>query len=245
MQNKSRELEVAIQVALVAGKVLEKYFETELEHLTKEYRTIVTVADRESEEVIKKIILSEFPEHSIFGEETGHTKNKSNFTWHIDPVDGTRNFANGIPLFAVSIALEENGEVIVGVIYSPEIKNALFYAEKGKGAYQNGKKIFVSKDNEKKGIVTVASFIQEENVKLMRALRNSLPGIVVGTTQIGFSTYDFAAGTLLVQEAGGKITNLEGKPWKFPENYFIASNGVFHDLLVEEVQKQIKKVWPK
>ena len=268
MQNKSRELEVAIPAALEAGKILEKYFETELEHLTKEDRTIVTVADRESEEVIKKIILSEFPEHSIFGEETGHTKNKDEYTWHIDPLDGTRNFANGIPLFAVSIALEENGEVIVGVIYSPEIKNALFYAEKGKGAYQKEKKIFVSKDDEKKGIVTVASFMQEENLKLMRALRHSLPGIVVGsirnmgctaldlaymargslegTIQIGFSTYDFAAGTLLVQEAGGKITNLEGKPWKFPENYFIASNGVFHDLLVEEVQKEIKKIsWSK
>ena len=258
---------MAIQAALEAGKILEKYFDTEIERLTKEDKTIVTLADRESEDKIKNIISVAFPTHSILGEETGLIKNRSDFTWHIDPIDGTRNFANGIPLFAVSIALEENGEVIVGVIYSPEIKNALFYAEKGKGAYQNGKKIFVSKDNEKKGIVTVASFIQEENVKLMRALRNSLPGIVVGSTrnmgctaldlaymargslegtiQIGFSTYDFAAGTLLVQEAGGKITNLEGKPWKFPENYFIASNGVFHDLLVEEVQKQIKKVWPK
>src|SRR3989338_2494493 len=94
---KSKELEVAIQATLEAGKILEKYFETEISRTVKD--------DKEAEDVIKKIILNAFPHHSILGEETGMTQNENENIWYIDPIDGTRNFANHIPLFAVSIAL--------------------------------------------------------------------------------------------------------------------------------------------
>jgi|SRR3989344_1718559 len=256
MQNKSKELEIAIKAALEAGKILEKYFETEILKEFKEDTSIVTLADRESEEIIKKIISKAFPSHSILGEETGMTENKSDYVWHVDPVDGTRNFANGIPLFAVSIALAYKNEVIAGVVYNPATRS-IFYAEKGKGAYLNDKKINVSKDNREHAIVTACSSQKDADKTLNKELLYFFPKNLVRTVrdlgctalelayvarggleanvQLGLSTYDFAVGTLLVQEAGGKITKLDGSPWKFPESYFIVSNGVFHDQLVEEV----------
>src|SRR3989344_6519683 len=145
MQNKSPELEVAIKAALEAGKVLEKHLQTEIFKGIKDDKSISVLADGESEEVIKKIIGEAFPEHSILGEETGMTQNSEHYVWHIDPVDGTRNFAHGIPFFAISIALLHKEELQVGVVYNPATKS-LFYAEKGKGAYLNDKRIFVSKD---------------------------------------------------------------------------------------------------
>ncbi len=266
MEKKSKELEMAIHAALEAGKILEKHFETEILQDAKEDQSITTLADKESEEVIKKIISNAFPTHSIFGEETGMTVGKSDYVWHVDPIDGTRNFANGIPLFAVSIALVINGEVVEAVVYGPATRS-LFYASKGKGAYLNDKKISVSKDGPNRAIVTISPSQKDEDKKLVRELLYHFPKNVIRSVRdlgcaalelayvarggleanvdIGLFTYDFTAGTLLVQEAGGKITNFDGSPWKFPANYFIASNGVFHDVLVEEVRKQKEKLGMK
>jgi len=262
MENKSKELEVAIEAALEAGKVLKKYFDTKLFREFKEDASVVTVADKESEEVVKKIISGYFPDHSILGEETGHTQNTSDFTWHIDPLDGTTNFSNGLPIFAVSIALEKGQELVVGVIHNP-ITHNLFYAEKGKGAFFNNEKVLVSSDDESKGTVTIASSRDKEIKKLVRNLLCSLPDkiknerylgsaalelayVARGGTEaifnIGTQTYDFAAGALLVLEAGGKITKLDGTAWEFPDNHFLASNGIVHNTLVEEIQIQIKKL---
>ncbi|MCH7955159.1 MAG: inositol monophosphatase [Candidatus Marinimicrobia bacterium] len=220
------------------------------------------LADRESEEIIKRIILESFPEHSILGEETGMTKNKDEYVWHIDPLDGTRNFANGIPVFAISIALIYEDAVFVAVVYNP-ITQSLFYAEKGQGAYLNNKKIYVSTDDKEHSIVTVSPGKLDVNKKLFLELYYNLPksvrsmrnlgctaielayiarGGIEANIQLGLNTYDFAAATLLVQEAGGKITKLDGSLWTFPENKFIASNGVFHDILVSEIKKQKVKL---
>lgn len=265
MENKSRELEIAIKAALKAGKILERYFETEILKEFKEDNTPVTLADTESEEAIKRIILEAFPSHSILGEETGMTGSGSEYVWHIDPVDGTRNFANGIPLFAVSIALVQKDQVLIGVVYNPATQS-LFYASKGKGAYFNDQKILVSTDDINHGIVTVSPGKKSIEKQLLLELYYAIPKVVrsgryLGCTalelayvarggteaniQLGLSTYDFAAGTLLVQEAGGKITTLEGGEWKFPNNHFIASNGLFHDLLITEVKKGKEKLGMK
>lgn len=263
MENKSQELETAIKAALEAGKVLEKYFETEILKEFKEDKSIVTRADKEAENIIKKIIEDTFPDHSILGEETGLTKNKSVYTWHIDPIDGTRNFANGIPLFAVSIALVYQDKVKVGVVYNPATRS-LFYAEEGKGAYFHDKRIFVSKDAPEQAIVTIAPGRRKTDGELFRELyyhikkdvaRSSRDlgctavelayvarGGIEANIQLGLETYDFAAGVLLVEEAGGMITRLDGSAWRFPENEFIASNGIFHDKLVEAVKKQKEKL---
>lgn len=265
MEKKSKELEIAILAAKEAGKVLEKYFETGILREFKEDKSVVTLADKESEEVIKKVIFEAFPDHSIFGEETGLTENGGSYKWHIDPLDGTKNFANAIPIFAVSIALEHKGRLKVGVVYNPPTKN-IFYAEAGKGTYCNDKRIYVSKDDKEKSVVSCSTGEGDD----IRILRNELyynfarprgfvrtlrdlgssamelayvaRGGLEANVQLGLKTYDFAAGVLLVEEAGGKITNLEGDEWKFPENYFIASNGIFHDLLVKEIKNQKQKL---
>lgn len=263
MKNKSKELQIAIQAALEAGKILERHFETDIFKEFKEDTSIVTQSDKESEEIIKKILARDFPDYSIIGEETGMTKNSGVRTWCIDPIDGTRNFANGIPFFAISIALINEKEPIVGVIYNPTTKS-LFYAEKGKGAYLNDKKIHVSKDGADKALVTAASGRKPEDLKIRRNLMRDLPDKVVssvrdfgctaldlsylarGSTEadikFGLAVYDMAAGILLVKEAGGMITNSDGDPWKLSDTSFIASNGVFHDVLVNEVQKQMEKL---
>lgn len=259
MENKSKELQIAIKAALEAGKVLEKYFETEILKDVKEDKSIVTLADKESEDIIKKIIFEAFPDHSILGEETGMTRNGHEYTWYIDPIDGTRNFANAIPLFAVSVALEYQNNIIVGVVYNPATKS-VFYAEKGKGAYWNDKKIRVSKDDSTRAILVSGKGRSDEDRKISRLLMHKLPEKFTGLTvrdigscaldlaflarggfevsiELGLTGYDFAAGVLLVLEAGGIITNFDGKPWQFPDNHFIASNGVFHDSLLAEIQK--------
>jgi len=240
---KSKELKVAIKAALKAGKIIEKYFETEILKEFKEDKSIVTLADKESEDVIKKIILKAFPEHSILGEETGMTGKKSEFVWHVDPVDGTRNFAHGIPIFAVSIALVCDDKVILGVVYNPASRS-LFYAELGKGAYMNDKRIFVSKDGREHSMMTISPSRKENDKNLMRELFYSLPKIVgptrnLGSTaielayvsrggleaniQLGLETYDFAAGTLLIQEAGGNARGKQKKEEKtLKDKYKIA-----------------------
>lgn len=264
MEQKSKELEVAIHAALEAGKILEKYFEAEITHHTKDDKSMATAVDGEAEEVIKEIILKEFPDHSIMGEETGHTENKGKHTWYIDPLDGTKNFVKHFPLFAVSIALEREGEVALGVIYNPAIKS-LFYCEKGKGAYLNDAKISVSKNDLKHSVLCAGKGSDTLDRKLCRELMSTLPielpgltfrdigctamdlAFVAGGTfeagiHVGLRGYDFAAGTLLVQEAGGKIINFDGTVWKFPDRHFFTSNGIFHEALLEKIKKQKSKL---
>jgi myo-inositol-1(or 4)-monophosphatase len=264
MEKKSPELEVAIKAILEAGKVLEKHLQTEIFKGIKDDKSISVLADGESEEVIKKIIGEAFPEHSILGEETGMTQNSEHYVWHIDPVDGTRNFAHGIPFFAISIALLHKEELQVGVVYNPATKS-LFYAEKGKGAYLNDKRIFVSKDGIERSMITVNRSKNAEDEKLFRELMHDLPmgrtvasvrdfgctaldisyvaqGAMEAVISLGLHTYDFAAGLLLALEAGGKITTLDGSAWRFPDNHFIISNGVFHDVLVNAVKQQKEKL---
>ena len=264
MENKSPELEIAIKAALEAGKILEKYFDTEIVGKTKDDSTIVAEADGEAEEAINKIILAAFPRHSIMGEETGHTNNQGEHTWYIDPLDGTKNFIKHLPLFAVSIALEYKNEIILGVVYNPGTQS-LFYAEKGKGAFLNDKKISVSKSDLKHSILCAGKGNKDTDRKLSRTLIYSLPDALPGLTvrdigctaldlaylasggfeagiHVGLRGYDFAAGTLLVQEAGGKIINFDGSMWKFPDRYFSTSNGVFHDKLIEEIKRQKEKL---
>ena len=267
MQNteeKSKELSVAIEAALEAGKILKKHLQAEIFKGIKDDKSISVIADGESEECIKKIISKAFPSHSILGEETGMTGNGSDYVWHVDPVDGTRNFAHGIPFFAISIALFNNQDLQIGVVYNPAAES-LFYAEKNKGAYLNYKKIFVSKDDRERSMVTANRGKNPSDQKLFRELMHDLPmsgavasvrdfgctaldlcyvaqGAMEACISLGLNSYDFAAGVLIVQEAGGKITTLEGLPWKFPDNHFVVSNGVFHDLLVDEVKKQKDKL---
>ena len=246
-------LETAIEAAKEGGKILEKYFETNLQRETKEDSSIVTIADRETEDKIVEIIKAKYPEHGFLGEEGGETDTGSEYSWVIDPLDGTRNFVNGIPIFAISIALLKGNEHIASVIYNP-LTDAMFSAEKGKGSFCNGYQFHVSAQDARTALVTIGTSIKKENKELVaKFFSNALNYVAAvrylgsaalelaylarggteGFINIGTKKWDYAAGTLLVLEAGGTITDFEGNPWDLSKDYFLASNGIIHPELLE------------
>jgi len=203
--------------------------------------------------VVKKV----FPDHSILGEEEGHEDLSSNYRWIIDPLDGTTNFINGIPIFAVSIALEKDGDMLTAAVYNP-VTDSLFYAEKTKGSFWNDEPIRVSNEKEATAMFTIGrSRIPkdiDDALTLYTSLRTPLKyGRILGSAalemaylarggtegyiNLGTKLWDYAAGTLLIEEAGGVISDLQGKPWTKNEQYFVASNGKIHQTLLKEIQK--------
>lgn len=247
-------LDVAKSAAEEAGKVLSEVFEiVGMERELKEDKSFVTVADKKSEEIIVSRLTAAFPDHGILGEE-GHNINPgAEFQWVIDPLDGTANFVNGIPIFAISIGLVRNGEPYIGVIYNP-VTRSLYAGEKGKGVTYNGKETKVSKQEADKGVVTIGYGGKDKararnlpgkasaffkSTRILGSCSLELGYLARGGTEgficMSLSKWDFAAGALLVQEAGGKITTLDDKPWTLETNSFIASNGVAHPSLVKLV----------
>lgn len=249
-------LNVVVEAAQKAGEVLAHYFEmTALEREVKDDKSFCTRADRESEEIIVSILKKTFPGHGIVGEEgTNHNPN-TRLQWIIDPLDGTNNFVNGIPLFAVSIALLENNTPILSVVYNP-ITRSLYSAEKGNGMIYNGKSARVSDQTADAGIVGFGPGGKEGKQKLDRIFTNAtlyfkskrylgataleLAYLARGGTEaficLGLKKWDYAGGALLIQEAGGTITDFQGKPWTLDQNFFIASNGVAHNDLIKVMQ---------
>ncbi len=244
-------LHTATEAAEKAGKILEGYFETTgLERTEKDDKSFVTKADTEAEELIVSLIRERFPDHGILGEEGSEVNPEAEYQWVIDPIDGTRNFTNGIPLFAVSIAVLYRGEPVIGVVYNPAT-GSLYAAEKGKGATFNGSPMRVSVQEAKKGLVTfgpgqgdakekLRTFFQNgesyfRSVRYLGCTALELAYVARGGTEgfvcIGLKPWDYAAGRLLILEAGGTITDYEGKECGIEQNYFIASNGVAHEAL--------------
>ena len=243
MDENKKILEVAKEAARKGGEVILKYFNEEVEFLQKEDKTFVSIADEESEKEIRKIILKIFPDHVINGEEKGKI-GTGNIIWHIDPLDGTSNFKNKIPIFCVSIGVEREGEFIIGVIYNP-ITNELFSALEGGGAFVNEKKINVNKEDISNGITVIdASFsgekgrikvnLQKEIIKISPRLRmigsNALQlaeiskGTYVCSVSDHIDTYDFAAGIVIVKEAGGIVTDQFGDKPSTNSKIIISSN---------------------
>lgn len=236
-------LRVAKLAALRGGEIILKYFNQEIEYEQKADKTFFSIADKESEEEIKKIILSTFPNHSMIGEESGKTNN-SEYIWHVDPLDGTSNFKSKMPYCCVSIGLEHNSKFILGVIYNPFSKE-LFYAQDGEGAYLNDKKIKVNKESLKEGIIVIdSSFsgkrgeikanIQKELLPISSRFRmtgsNALQlaelakGVYVASISDSISSYDFIAGIVIAKEAGAIITDQFGNIPNTNSKVIIASN---------------------
>ncbi len=245
-------LQTAIEAAKKGGEVLLRYFETELQHEVKNDTTFVTKADRESEAVILSILKKKYPKHSYLAEESGELQGNSLYAWVIDPLDGTANFVNGLPLWAISIAFLHNGRVMGAVVYNPLLE-FLIHAERGKGLFCNGVQRKVSTQGKEAAMISVGvgkgSEIKSKLISLLREAPNYVKtyryvgtaalelallarGGTEGFVCLGNSKWDYAAGTLLVEEAGGKITDLRGNPWHLNENFFVASNGVVHDDLL-------------
>ncbi|RBL93750.1 inositol monophosphatase family protein [Chitinophaga flava] len=237
-----------------SGKILQQYFNGRFEVSSKStVNDLVTEADKKSEAVIIEVIRSAYPDHFILSEEVGEIKTDSTIKWIIDPIDGTVNFANGIPLCCVSIGVEKEGEMILGAVYNP-FMNELFVAEKGKGATLNDKPIHVStKTNVATScLVTGFPYKWEESENdplnvLGNVIKQGIPVRRLGSAAIdlcwvacgrfdGFwehhlQAWDSAAGYLLVEEAGGKVTDFSGNKYSPYQKQILATNGHIHSAL--------------
>lgn len=241
--------------AVQAGAAqLQHYFNGEFKISNKEgVNNIVTEADAAAEKAIIEVIQQHFPDHFILSEEVGEIKTDSEYKWIIDPIDGTVNFSNGIPLCCVSIALEKENTIILGAVYNPFI-NELFFAQKGMGATLNGKKIRVSeKETVLKSCLVTGfpyTYLDSPNGPIQvfeKLIRKGIPVRRLGSAAIdlcwvaagrfdGFyehqlQPWDCAAGFLLVEEAGGKITDFEGNDYNVYQPQIIATNGKIHEEL--------------
>ena len=244
-------LTTAIDIAREAGALLAQLSKRHHEISYKRPSDIVTEADRKSEALIIERLRSYFPKHGIVGEEGGGQKTDSDYIWYVDPLDGTTNFAHGFPVFCVTLGLAYRGEPIAGVVYDP-MRDELFTAEKGQGAYLNHKRIHVSKIDTlgesllATGFPPFATNQHDLNLEfyfrftqlshgIRRAgsaaldLSSVAAGRFEGFWELKLNPWDKAAGALLVMEAGGRVTNLAGGPFNLLEDDIFASNSRVHE----------------
>lgn len=253
--NLTKEKRVMLQAAKQAGKVLLKYYGKNEKIKEKSNKSLVSKADIEANKAIIKIIKRNFPQHSILSEETPFLDNKSDFKWVIDPLDGTHNFLHRIHLFGTSIALEYKKEIVLGVLHFPLLKLTAI-TEKGKGAFLNGKRIKVSNrkklshsfiafeyayTNRKEKVGFLEKFIRKPIdlrnfgsaiYDLLLVACGKCDGFVILSTH----EWDVAAGFLIVEEAGGKITDLNGSRWNVHEDKFVISNKKLHKQILKFVK---------
>jgi myo-inositol-1(or 4)-monophosphatase len=245
-----RFLEVASETAREAGKLLLAEFARPPQITYKGEVDLVTQADGRSERAIVERLRREFPEHAIVAEEgSGHAAD-SQYCWYVDPLDGTTNFAHGYPCFAVSIALAKGGALLAGVVYNP-ISDEFFAAERGAGATLNGKAIHVSAIDTLATSLLVTGFpahkrSQNANIHYywdftLRShgvrrdgsaaldLASVAAGRFEGFWEFGLKKWDTAAGVLLVEEAGGRVSDFHGQPYPLGGPVLLASNGKVHE----------------
>ncbi len=247
-----------IKATEAAAKIIKENFDTSFTISNKEgINNLVTEVDHKSEEAIINIIKNDFPDHFILSEEAGAIVQDSEYKWIIDPIDGTVNYANGIPICCVSIGIEKDGKMIMGAVYNPFI-NEFFLAERGCGATLNDRKISVTTKTEviKSCLVTgfPYTYVNDENGPLQvfeKFIKKGIPVRRLGSAAIdlcwvaagrfdGFyehqlSAWDSAAGFIIVEEAGGKVTNLKGETYNPYQPGLIATNGLIHDEIVRIV----------
>ncbi len=253
-------LERAKQAAVAAGRLIKDHAgkARSIQSKAGQETNLVTELDREAESLIIKTLLTSYPDHDILAEESGSHNHKSDYRWVIDPIDGTTNFAHGLPIFCVSIGLEYQGDILLGVIYDPT-RDELFTAERGKGAFLNGNPISVSDTASLIQSVLVTGFAYNvsstrENIdhfqnflleaRAVRRLGSAAldlcyvaAGRLDGYWEMSLNPWDMAAGVLLVQEAGGKFTDLEGRPSTIHNKKILVSNGRIHDQMVGVLRK--------
>lgn len=243
-------LDIAIEAAQEAGKILMRHYGKAITEYKNKYfdsGSIITQADIGSEKKIIKILKKNFPKHNIFSEEKIQENNGSAYTWHVDPLDGTSNFARNIPLFGVSIGLVKNRRSILGVLYFPAL-DLLVRAEKGKGAFANNRKIKISARNLRESLYYSGGYhkgrLQFEEVvakkvgmvKIIEASSYEFAQIAMGDAELYILTnvpYDVAAGVIIVEEAGGKVTDYDGSKWSINSKGIVASNGLIHNEVIK------------
>jgi len=252
----------ASEIAREAGARLREFFAQGVETEYKGDVDLVTVADRTAEKLIRSRLSEVFPDHGIYGEEGTRDRLEGEFRWYVDPLDGTTNFAHGFPQFCVSMGLEqrpsglkptEDGTLVAGVIYDP-LRDELFSAEKGKGAFLNGKPMRTSSiprlaeallatgfPSRKRHASPNIHFYQEFTLRshgVRRAGSAALDlayvaaGRLEGFWEFNLNPWDTAAGILLVEEAGGRVTDFKGRHFRIDSHEILASNGDIHEELL-------------
>jgi myo-inositol-1(or 4)-monophosphatase len=243
-------LEIAVEAARRGGDVLKLHYEQAKSIEYKGEINIVTEVDRRSEKLIVDHLTARFPKHSIVAEEGTAKIQQSEFKWVIDPLDGTTNYAHDYPFFGVSVALEKSDEVIIGVVYHP-IFEELFVAEKANGAYLNGRKIGVSKVDRLRQALLSTGFpydVQDDCGEAMKHFENFIHaaqavrrdgsaaldlcylamGRFDGFWELRLKPWDTAAGSLIVTEAGGQVTDFTSENYSIYHDQIMASNGLIH-----------------
>jgi myo-inositol-1(or 4)-monophosphatase len=254
----TRELEAAVAAAEAAGEVIREGFGRSESVEYKEEAELVTETDERAEQKIKDVLRDAFPDHGILTEEGGELEGEGGARWIVDPLDGTTNYVHGVPFFSTSIALEREGEIVLGVVHDPMARET-YAAERGGGATLNGEPIGVSDtDDPARGLLGTSYPDDPEEIPLglelferfsdlargMRRLGSGAldlcyvaVGRLDGCYEQGFSAWDVAAGILLVEEAGGEVTNYRGGELDFEDGGLVASNGPLHQELVSVTDK--------
>ncbi|HKC71625.1 MAG TPA: inositol monophosphatase family protein [Terriglobales bacterium] len=245
------------EIAREAGALLMGYFHRRVKVEYKGDVDLVTEADRASEALITKRIRERWPGHNIMGEEGTRSEQGSEYRWYVDPLDGTTNFAHGYPVFCVSLGLEHKDERVAAVIFDPT-REEMFTAEKGGGAFLNGQPIHVSTVGNLAECLVATGFPSHKRHKnpniffyhqitlkthgVRRAgsaaldLCNVASGRFDGFWEFNLNPWDTAAGVLIVQEAGGRVTRFDGQPFRIDSRETLASNGQVHEALLREFQ---------
>lgn len=258
-------INLALRMAREAGELIKEYVDSDFKVEEKSSKVdLVTEVDQKSESFIRNRIHEYYPKHKIVGEEgvaggddVNVVAESDDYIWIIDPIDGTTNFVHGLPGFTISIALSYKQEVILGVIYDPNL-DEMFWAEKGKGAFLNSNRVIVSDNNHLEGCVLATGYpsdVEGDRAKVIENINKLGPacsnirtfgsaalhlayvaaGRMEGFWEHGLNVWDVAAGYLLIDEAGGTATAMSGEPYNLTTRGIVASNGHIHKKLVESI----------
>ena len=247
-------LETGVEIAREAGSLLSKYFERRVAFELKGEHDLVTEADRASESLVVERLRSHFPSHSIVAEEGGGHQGTSEYCWYVDPLDGTTNFAHGFPMYNITMALEQSGELIAGVVFDPEA-NEMFTSERGSGAYLNNRRIRVSKVDQLENTLVATGFPsrkrhQNINVHFYYQLAMITHGVrragsaaldlayvasgrLDAFWEFGLNPWDMAACILLIREAGGRCSDMKGEPMNLRGPHLLTDNGLVHQQILD------------
>jgi len=253
---------IAYRAARDAGELLRARFGKIIRIDYKGEINLVTEADLESERIIVTLLEEHFPHHTIIAEEGGGKRGEAPYQWFIDPLDGTTNYAHGLPIFSISIALAAQDELLMGIVYDP-LRDELFFARKGKGAFLNGTPISVShiasmdksllatgfpydaRESKDNNVNFFSSFVRHaQAIRRCGSAALDLAYVAAGRFdgfwEIKLKPWDVAAGALMVREAGGVISNFSGNTLLTDPREILASNSKIHSAMVEIIQQTSK-----
>ncbi|HNY65883.1 MAG TPA: inositol monophosphatase family protein [Deltaproteobacteria bacterium] len=242
-------LDFVIHLAQKAGNYLKENIGSDLNVELKGRINPVTRVDKASQDIIFETISREFPDHAVIAEEGLQKETGSEYTWYVDPLDGTVNYMHQIPIFCVSIGVFKEGEPYIGVCFNP-VSGELFYSQRGSGAFQNGERIRVSSTSRLIDALVVTGFpynkdMHDGSIVRFTRILSEVQGIrrlgsaaldlcyvargsFDGFWEVGLSSWDIAAGVAIVLEAGGFVTDFSGKPMDLESGNILAANGIIH-----------------